>query len=77
MIKSVKGLSIGDLFDHEGNTFEVTSFPTRSMVCADLIHTFTYDAPGNIKITRSSIRTRDLRWVSDRPGICDKLTKLG
>ena len=34
MIKTVKGLKIDDLFEHEGNVFKVTYFPTRNMVCA-------------------------------------------
>jgi len=66
MIRSVKGLNIDDLFNYEGNVFKVTNFPTRSMVCAELFYTYVEPAPINIKITRSSIRTRDLRWISDK-----------
>jgi hypothetical protein len=60
MITTVLGLSIGDLFLHEGHIFKVTKFPTRDMVCGDLIHEVyqpdhNKTAPYSIKCPRRSV----------------------
>ncbi len=49
-INTVNGLRIGELFLHDGNMFKVTSFPSRSMVCGDVVHTFRLIAPKSIKV---------------------------
>lgn len=49
-IKTVKGLRVGDLFFHEGNLFEVDSFPTRSMVVGELLKELLPDSPGMVNI---------------------------
>jgi hypothetical protein len=61
-IKMVNGLKLGDLILHKGHIYRVKHFPTRDMVCADLIHEntapgYTFTAPQSIKIPRRSVNT--------------------
>lgn len=53
MIKSVKGLKIGGTIEYEGNLFTITKFPTRNMVCADIIK-YKSGRPSHIKIPISN-----------------------
>ena len=46
MIKSVKGLKIGDEFEYGGIIYQVTSFPTRSYVYG-INPCIVYDQSGN------------------------------
>ena len=49
-INTVKGLKIGELFLHDGNLFKVTKFPTRSIVCGDIVHAYQKIAPQSVKV---------------------------
>ena len=50
MIKSVKGFGLECYFMYDGNLFIVTKFPTRSMVCGDLVHKFIEPCPFQVKV---------------------------
>lgn len=49
-ISKVGPWSIGDLFEHDGNVFKITSFPTRSMVCGELNTILNAPAPQSVKV---------------------------
>jgi hypothetical protein len=62
-IKTVKGLKLNDLVLYEGNIFKVKYFPTRNMVCADLLHEIgngyiRSTAPQSIKVSRRAVSTK-------------------
>jgi hypothetical protein len=56
-IKSVKGLHLNDLVMYEGNIYKVTQFPTRSMVCATLVHEIVGSAVQSFKLPRRELST--------------------
>lgn len=64
MIKSVYGFAIGCYFVHDGNLFEVTSFPTRSMVCGKLVHKFMEPCPQTVKVYIRNVEEMEhLDWI--------------
>jgi len=63
-IKSVYGFAIGCFFVYDGNLFEVTQFPTRSMVCGNLVHKFMEPCPQMVKVSLLEvIQLEGLDWA--------------
>jgi hypothetical protein len=67
MIKSVYGFALGCFFEYDGNLFEVTSFPTRNMVCGKLVHKFLEPCPQTVKTSILNVTQLErLDWAIDR-----------
>ena len=67
MIKSVYGFSLGCFFVHDGNLFEVSSFPTRNSVCGKLVHKFMEPCPQTVKVSILEVeQLESLDWAIDR-----------
>jgi hypothetical protein len=67
MIKSVYGFAIDCCFMYDGNLYQVKSFPTRRMVCGDLLHEFMQPCPFQVKVAiHEVVQLEHMDWAIEK-----------